>query len=53
MSQSAGLTWGNDLSRCVTGEVRHVDSGYHVVDMKHPNAPDISPSSSDRLGNKE
>jgi len=22
--------------------VHHVDSGYHVVDMKRPDAPDIS-----------
>jgi enoyl-[acyl-carrier protein] reductase I len=26
----------------VTGEVHHVDSGYHVVGMKNPEAPDIS-----------
>jgi enoyl-[acyl-carrier protein] reductase I len=31
-----------DLSRGVTGEVHHVDAGYHVVGMKHPDAPDIS-----------
>ena len=30
------------LSRGVTGEVHHVDSGYHVVGMKRPDAPDIS-----------
>jgi Enoyl-[acyl-carrier-protein] reductase (NADH) len=35
-----------DLSRGVTGEVHHVDSGYHVVGMKRPDAPDISLSSS-------
>ena len=34
----------SDLSRGVTGEVHHVDSGYHVVGMKHPDAPDISRS---------
>jgi enoyl-[acyl-carrier protein] reductase I len=32
----------SDLSRGVTGEVQHVDSGYHIVGMKHPEAPDIS-----------
>jgi enoyl-[acyl-carrier protein] reductase I len=25
----------------VTGEVHHVDAGYHIVGMKHPDAPDI------------
>ncbi len=32
----------SDLGRGVTGEVHHVDCGYHVVGMKHPDAPDIS-----------
>ncbi len=32
----------SDLSRGVTGEVLHVDSGYHVVGMKAVDAPDIS-----------
>jgi enoyl-[acyl-carrier protein] reductase I len=32
----------SDLSGGVTGEVHHVDCGYHVVGMKHPDAPDIS-----------
>ena len=27
----------------VTGEVHHVDAGYHIVGMKHPDAPDMSP----------
>src|SRR5450755_3068970 len=36
----------SDLSRGVTGEVHHVDSGYHVVGMKRPDAPDITPSNS-------
>lgn len=31
-----------DLSRAVTGEVHHVDSGYHTVGMKAVDAPDIS-----------
>src|SRR3984893_13786215 len=32
----------SDLSRGVTGEVHHVDSGYHIVGMKNPAAPDIA-----------
>jgi enoyl-[acyl-carrier protein] reductase I len=32
----------SDLSRGVTGECLHVDSGYHVVGMKNPTAPDIT-----------
>jgi len=32
----------SDLSRGVTGEVHHVDSGYHTVGMKAVDAPDIS-----------
>jgi enoyl-[acyl-carrier protein] reductase I len=32
----------SDLSRGVTGEIHHVDAGYHIVGMKHPEAPDIS-----------
>ena len=38
----AGLYLLSDLSRGVTGEVHHVDSGYHVVGMKSVDAPDIS-----------
>jgi len=38
----AGLYLLSDLSSGVTGEVHHVDSGYHVVGMKRPDAPDIS-----------
>ena len=34
----------SDLSRGVTGEVHRVGSGYHVVGMKRPDAPDISHS---------
>jgi enoyl-[acyl-carrier protein] reductase I len=30
------------MARGVTGEILHVDAGYHVVGMKNPNAPDIS-----------
>lgn len=32
----------SDLSRSVTGETHHVDSGYHVVGMKAVDAPDIA-----------
>jgi enoyl-[acyl-carrier protein] reductase I len=32
----------SDMARGVTGEVQHVDSGYHIVGMKHPDAPDIA-----------
>jgi enoyl-[acyl-carrier protein] reductase I len=32
----------SDLSRGVTGEIHHVDCGYHIVGMKHPDAPDIA-----------
>ncbi len=32
----------SDLGRGVTGEVHHVDAGYHVQGMKNEDAPDIS-----------
>ena len=38
----AALYLLSDLSSGVTGEVHHVDAGYHVVGMKRPDAPDIS-----------
>jgi enoyl-[acyl-carrier protein] reductase I len=38
----AGLYMLSDLSKGVTGEVHHVDCGYHTVGMKNPNAPDIT-----------
>src|SRR6476619_7321620 len=38
----AGVYLLSDLSRSVTGEVHHVDAGYHIVGMKHPDAPDIA-----------
>jgi enoyl-[acyl-carrier protein] reductase I len=34
----------SDMSRGVTGEIHHVDAGYHIVGMKHPDAPDIAVS---------
>jgi len=30
------------MARGVTGEILHVDAGYHVVGMKNPAAPDIA-----------
>jgi enoyl-[acyl-carrier protein] reductase I len=38
----SGMYMLSDLSRGVTGEIHHVDSGYHVVGMKVPTAPDMS-----------
>jgi enoyl-[acyl-carrier protein] reductase I len=38
----AGLYMLSDLASGVTGEVHHVDSGYHLVGMKQEDAPDIS-----------
>jgi enoyl-[acyl-carrier protein] reductase I len=38
----AGLYLLSGLSAGVTGEVHHVDCGYHVVGMKAVDAPDIS-----------
>jgi enoyl-[acyl-carrier protein] reductase I len=32
----------SDMARGVTGEIHHVDAGYHIVGMKHPEAPDIA-----------
>ena len=32
----------SDLARGVTGEILHVDSGYHTIGMKAVDAPDIS-----------
>jgi enoyl-[acyl-carrier protein] reductase I len=40
----AALYLVSDLSRAVTGEVLHVDAGYHVVGMKAVDAPDMSPA---------
>jgi enoyl-[acyl-carrier protein] reductase I len=38
----SGLYLLSDLSSGVTGEIHHVDCGYHTVGMKNPNAPDIA-----------
>ena len=37
----AGVYLLSDMSRSVTGEIHHVDAGYHIVGMKNPAAPDI------------
>jgi len=39
---AAGLYLLSNLSRGVTGEVHHVDAGYHVQGMKNEEAPDIA-----------
>jgi enoyl-[acyl-carrier protein] reductase I len=38
----SGLYFLSDLASGVTGEVHHVDGGYHVVGMKQEDAPDIA-----------
>ncbi len=38
----AGLYLLSDLSSGVTGEIHHVDAGYHTVGMKRVDAPDIT-----------
>jgi enoyl-[acyl-carrier protein] reductase I len=38
----AGLYLLSHLAAGVTGEVHHVDCGYHLVGMKNPAAPDIA-----------
>ncbi len=37
----------SDMSRGMTGEILHVDAGYHVVGMKNPSAPDITVAGKD------
>ncbi len=39
------------LARGITGEIMHVDAGYHVVGMKNPAAPDMAALAKE-LGNK-
>jgi enoyl-[acyl-carrier protein] reductase I len=39
---NSALYFLSDLSTAVTGEVHHVDSGYHTVGMQAVDAPDIS-----------
>ena len=38
----SGMYFLSPLSAGVTGEVHHVDCGYHLVGMKHPDAPDLT-----------
>jgi len=37
-----GVYLVSPMARSVTGEIVHVDAGYHIVGMKNPLAPDIS-----------
>jgi len=39
---NAGVYFLSDMSSGVTGEVHHVDAGYHIVGIKNPDAPDIT-----------
>ncbi len=39
---TSGLYLLSDLAKGVTGEIHHVDCGYHIVGMKHPDAPDLA-----------
>src|SRR6202023_941803 len=48
----AGAYLLSDMSRGVTGEVHHVDAGYHIVGMKHPDAPDIEVGPKENRGQK-
>jgi enoyl-[acyl-carrier protein] reductase I len=38
----SGMFLCSNLSRGITGEIMHVDAGYHIVGMKNPDAPDMS-----------
>jgi enoyl-[acyl-carrier protein] reductase I len=44
---ASGLYLLSDLGRAVTGEIHHVDAGYHVQGMKNEDAPDMSVAKSD------
>ena len=44
---ASGLYLLSDLGRAVTGEIQHVDAGYHVQGMKNEDAPDINVVKSD------
>ncbi len=46
----AALYFLSDLSRGVTGEIHHVDAGYHIVGMKNPDAPDMTPGKGEDQG---
>src|SRR3954465_5223018 len=49
----AGVYLLSDMSRSVTGEVHHVDAGYHIVGMKNPAAPDIGQLREERAAKPE
>jgi enoyl-[acyl-carrier protein] reductase I len=44
---ASGLYFLSDLGRAVTGEIHHVDAGYHIQGMKNEEAPDISVAKSE------
>ncbi len=44
---ASGMYLLSDLGRAVTGEIHHVDAGYHVQGMKNEDAPDINVVKSD------
>jgi enoyl-[acyl-carrier protein] reductase I len=44
---SSALYLLSGLGRAVTGEIHHVDAGYHVQGMKNEDAPDISVAKSE------
>ena len=37
-----GVYFLSDMASGVTGEIHHVDAGYHIVGIKHPDAPDMA-----------
>jgi enoyl-[acyl-carrier protein] reductase I len=39
---ASGMYLLSDLGRAVTGEIHHVDAGYHVQGMKNEDAPDLT-----------
>ena len=41
VGETAAYLFSN-MSRGMTGEILHVDAGYHVVGMKNPEAPDLT-----------
>ena len=45
----AGVFFLSDMSSGVTGEIQHVDAGYHIVGIKHPDAPDFTVGEDDEL----
>ena len=38
----AAVYFLSDMARGVTGEIHHVDAGYNIVGIKHPDAPDFT-----------